>query len=204
MREFLFRRRRVQVEPGGEPPRLVFGLGNPGGEYLATRHNVGFEVTDLIAARAGARFRRGRFRCGQAEVRLAGARVILIQPRTYMNRSGITVRGAVNYYKMAPSHILVICDDVHLPPGTLRLRRSGSAGGHNGLTSIIQALGSSEFPRVRIGVGEPPPHMGQIDYVLGRFEPEERKDVAAAIAQAADAVEVWVAEGIEAAMNRFN
>jgi PTH1 family peptidyl-tRNA hydrolase len=185
-------------------PRLIIGLGNPGGEYLATRHNVGFEVTDLIAARAGARFRRGRFRAVQAEAQVAGARVILVQPRTYMNRSGVSVRGAVNYYKTPLSQVLVICDDVHLPPGRVRLRRSGSAGGHNGLTSIIQALGSSEFPRLRIGVGEPPPHMGQIDYVLGRFEPEERKEIAAAIAAAADAVEVWIAEGIEAAMNRFN
>jgi PTH1 family peptidyl-tRNA hydrolase len=204
MRKFLFRRRRAQEEAGGEPPRLVFGLGNPGGEYLATRHNVGFEVVELIAARAGARFRRGRFRCVQAEVHLAGARVILIQPRTFMNRSGVTVRGVVNYYKTPLSHILVICDDVHLPPGKLRLRRSGSAGGHNGMTSIIQALGSSEFARLRVGVGEPPPHMSQIDYVLGRFEREEREEVAGAIARAADAVEVWIGEGIEAAMNRFN
>ena len=182
----------------------MFGLGNPGGQYLATRHNVGFEVVELLAARAGAKFRRGKFRCAQADARIADARVILIEPHTFMNRSGATVRGAANYYKASLSSILVVCDDVHLPPGRIRLRRSGSAGGHNGLTSIIEAVGSSDFARLRIGVGEPPPHMGQVDYVLGRLQGREREEVAEAIARAAEAVEVWVAEGIEAAMNRFN
>jgi len=204
----VFRRRPQAVAEQGRPeahaPRLVIGLGNPGGEYLATRHNVGFEVVDLLAERAGVKLRRGRFRCLQAEARIAGERVILIQPRTYMNRSGVTVRGAVNHYKTPLSRLLVVCDDVHLPPGGIRLRRTGSAGRHNGLISIIQALGSQDFPRLRIGVGEPPPYMNQVDYVLGRFEPQEREEVAAAIARAAEAVEVWLAEGIEAAMNRFN
>jgi PTH1 family peptidyl-tRNA hydrolase len=204
MRRLFFRRRKTEEDAGGEPPRLVFGLGNPGGEHLATRHNVGFEAVELLAARAGARFRRGKFRCAQADARIASARVILIEPHTFMNRSGVTVRGAADYYKAPLSRILVVCDDVHLPPGRIRLRRSGSAGGHNGLTSIIEALGSSEFPRLRIGIGEPPPHMSQVDYVLGRFRGREREEVAEAIARAADAAEVWIAEGIEAAMNRFN
>lgn len=204
----MFLRRRRAVAEGdraqARAPRLVVGLGNPGGEYLATRHNVGFKVVDLLAARAGVKLRRGRFRCIQAEARIAGERVILIQPRTYMNRSGVTVRGAVNYFHAPLSHLLVICDDVHLHPGVIRLRRAGSAGGHNGLISIIETLGSQEFPRLRIGVGEPPPHMSQVDYVLGRFEREEREAVAAAIARAAQAVAAWIAEGLEAAMNRFN
>jgi len=161
-------------------------------------------VVELLAARAQARLRRGKFRCSQAEARLADQRVILIQPHTYMNRSGATVRAAVGYYKVPLSRLLVVCDDVHLPLGKIRLRRSGSAGGHNGLISVIEALGSEEFPRLRIGVGEPPPHMDQVSYVLSRFAREEQEEIAAAIARAADAVEAWVSVGITEAMNRAN
>lgn len=199
-----FRRRQSAPEPAASAPRLIVGLGNPGGRYLATRHNVGFEVVELVAARAGVRLRRGKFRCRQAEARIAGARVILMQPHTFMNLSGRTVRAAVDYFKTPLSHLLVICDDVHLPVGKIRLRPSGSAGGHNGLTSIIEALGSQEFGRLRVGIGEPPPHMDQVTYVLSRFAPDEREQVGEAIARAADAVEAWIALGIDEAMNRFN
>lgn len=185
-------------------PRLIVGLGNPGGRYVGTRHNVGFEVVDLLAARAGVRLRRGRLRGVQAEARVAGVRVILLEPRTYMNLSGAAVRAAADYYRVAPSHLLVVCDDVHLPLGQLRLRRGGSAGGHNGLISIIETLGRQDFPRVRVGVGEPPPYMEQVDYVLARFGPGQLAAVGAAIARAGDAVETWLAAGIEEAMNRFN
>jgi PTH1 family peptidyl-tRNA hydrolase len=209
------------VAESAAAPRLVVGLGNPGGQYLATRHNAGFEVVELLAARAGVKLRRGKFRCARAEARIvarpdqsgrhpgpqglgAGARVILIQPHTFVNLSGRAVQGAVNYYKVPLSRLLVVCDDVHLPVGKIRLRRSGGPGGHNGLSSIIEALGSEEFPRLRVGVGEPPPYVDQVTYVLSRFNPEEREEMAAAIARAADAVEVWIAAGIEEAMNRFN
>jgi len=121
-----------------------------------------------------------------------------------MNVSGRTVRAAVDYFKTPLSRLLVICDDVHLPVGKSRLRRAGGPGGHNGLVSIIEALGSKEFPRLRVGVGEPSPYMDQVTYVLSRFAREEREEVAAAIARAADAVEAWVGAGIEEAMNRFN
>ncbi|UCH34829.1 MAG: aminoacyl-tRNA hydrolase [Armatimonadota bacterium] len=208
MRFSLLRRKRdavaQQAEASASSPLLVVGLGNPGGRYLATRHNVGFEVVELLAARAQTRLRRGKFRCAQAEARLADQRVILIQPHTYMNRSGAAVRGAADYYKVPLSRLLVVCDDVHLPLGKIRLRRSGSAGGHNGLISVIEALGNEEFPRLRIGVGEPPPHMDQVSYVLSRFAREEQEVIAAAIARAADAVEAWVSVGITEAMNRFN
>ncbi len=188
----------------GQPPRLIVGLGNPGGRYVGTRHNVGFEVVELLAARAGVRLRRGRFRCVRAEARIADSRVVLIEPHTYMNLSGQGVRAALDYYRVPRAHLLVVCDDVHLPPGRLRLRRSGSAGGHNGLISIIESLGNQDFPRLRIGVGEPPPHMDQVAYVLCHFEREELAEIGAAVARAAEAVETWISAGIEEAMNRFN
>jgi PTH1 family peptidyl-tRNA hydrolase len=189
----------------GQPPRLIVGLGNPGGRYVGTRHNVGFEVVDLLAARAGVRLRRGLLaRCVQAQARIADTRVLLIEPRTYMNLSGHSVRAAVDYYRVPPADLLVVCDDVHLPPGRLRLRRAGGAGGHNGLISIIESLGNQDFPRLRIGVGEPPPHMDQVAHVLSHFEREELPEIGAAVARAAEAAETWISAGIEEAMNRFN
>jgi len=195
---------------GFKPALLIVGLGNPGGRHVGTRHNVGFEVVDLLAARAGVRLRRSRLGGAAAEVVTGwkpappGARVILLEPHTYMNRSGAAVRAALQYHKLPPSHLLVVCDDVHLPLGRIRLRRTGSAGGHNGLISVIEALGSQDFPRLRIGVDEPPPHMDQIAYVLSRFAREELVTIGAAIARAADAVETWIEAGIDEAMNRFN
>lgn len=196
-------RRHESPSPGGEL-RLIIGLGNPGGRYLGTRHNVGFEVVELLAARAGVRLRRGRFRAAQAQARIDDVPVLLVQPHTYMNRSGLAVRAAVAYHQVPTSRVLVVCDDVHLPLGKLRLRRSGSAGGHNGLASIIECLGTEAFPRLRLGVGAPPPGSDQVSYVLSRFAAEEREVIAAAIACAADAAAAWVMLGIEAAMNRFN
>jgi len=185
--------------------KLIVGLGNPGGRHVGTRHNVGFEVVNLLAMRAGVRLRRGRFRSHQARGRLADADVLLMQPHTYVNRAGGAVRAACNYYRLVElSDLLVICDDVNLPLGKLRLRRSGSGGGHNGLDSIIEALGTQGFTRLRVGVGAPPPYMEQSAYVLGRFAAEEREEIAAAIARAAEAGEAWVAAGIDEAMNRFN
>lgn len=185
-------------------PRLIVGLGNPGGRHAGTRHNVGFEVVDLLAARAGVRLRRSRLGGAAAETHVAGARVILLKPHTYMNRSGVAVRAAVDWGRVRLRDVLVICDDVHLPLGKIRLRRAGSAGGHNGLISVIEALASQDFPRLRIGVDEPPPHMDQIAYVLSRFAREELQTIGPAIARAADAVETWIETGIDEAMNRFN
>ena len=199
-----FRKRVTAPEAGGPAPRLVVGLGNPGGEHVGTRHNVGFEVVDLLAARVGVRLRRSRFHGAAAETRIAGMRVILLEPHTYMNLSGRAVRAAADYYRVGPQGLLVVCDDVHLPVGRIRLRRSGGPGGHNGLTSIIQALGSQDFARLRVGVNEPPPYMSQVDHVLSRFEAEEREAFGQAIARAAEAVESWVGAGVEEAMNKFN
>jgi len=197
-------RRRESAPPQSRDLRLIIGLGNPGGRHLGTRHNVGFEVAQLVAARAGVRLRRGRFRGVHAEARIGAIPVVVLEPHTYMNRSGLAVRAAVNYYQVPASRLLVVCDDVNLPLGKIRLRRTGSAGWHNGLASVIECLGTQGFPRLRIGIGAPPPHQDQVSYVLSPFAPEEREEIAAAIARAADAVEAWVTLGIDQAMNRFN
>jgi PTH1 family peptidyl-tRNA hydrolase len=184
--------------------RLIVGLGNPGRRYAGTRHNLGYEVLEELGRRHGIEPTRRKFRGGLGEGMIAGHRVVLLQPKTYMNLSGESVAPAMRFYDLPLTHLLVICDDVHLPPGGIRLRRSGSAGGHNGLISIIQHLGSESFPRLRIGIGEPPPGLDQVRYVLMPFRREEMAEVREAIDLAADAVEAWLGEGIEAAMSRFN
>jgi PTH1 family peptidyl-tRNA hydrolase len=193
--------------------KLVVGLGNPGGRYAATRHNVGFRVVDLLAERRGARLGRvrgGILRLGDnlrglaASADVGGVECALLQPMTYMNRSGISVARAVRYYGVSAADLLVICDDVHLAPGALRLRPRGSAGGHRGLESIISSLRTQDFARLRIGVGQPPPWQDWADYVLSPFERDEQPAVAETVARAADAVEAWLSDGISAAMDRFN
>jgi len=184
--------------------RLIVGLGNPGGRYVGTRHNVGFEAVRHLSERHGVLLRRSRLRAAEGCGEIAGVRVALVQPHTYMNLSGRCVVRAVRAYGIELERLLVICDDVNLPPGRLRARRAGSAGGHNGLASIIQVLGTDEFARLRIGIGEPPPWSDRVAYVLERFAGDEIETVQDAIQRAADAAEAWVAEGIEEAMNRFN
>ncbi|HEY3378853.1 MAG TPA: aminoacyl-tRNA hydrolase [Armatimonadota bacterium] len=184
--------------------KLVVGLGNIGQPYQHTRHNIGFEVADELARRGNARFRTGKFKGEDATIHLGGQRVLLLKPHTLMNLSGDAVVAAARFYKLPPTQILVICDDVNLPVGKLRLRANGSDGGHNGLWNITNRLGSKEFPRLRIGVGQKPPEMDLAAYVLGRFLADERPAMDAARDDAAQAVETWVREGIEAAMNRWN
>lgn len=184
--------------------KLIFGLGNPGRRYSRTRHNLGFEVVGCLSRRHGIRLGRGRFRCSQGQGEIDECPVVLIRPHTYVNLSGQTVAGAVRFYQLDHHEIMVICDDLNLDLGELRLRRSGSPGGHHGLESIIERLGTQEFPRLRIGIGNPPLGMEGFDYVLSRFPREEREQASEMIERAADAVEVWVSLGIEEAMNRFN
>lgn len=193
--------------------KLIVGLGNPGGRYAATRHNIGFRVVDVLAERHGATLRRmrsGFLRLGDNLRGLAGIAAIhgaecaLLQPLTYMNRSGISVAKAVGYYGIALGDLLIICDDVHLPPGALRLRKKGSAGGHRGLESIAASLRTEDFARLRVGVGQPPPWQDWADYVLSPFTPDEQPLMGQAVAGAADGVETWLAEEIEVAMDRFN
>lgn len=183
---------------------IIAGLGNPGREYENTRHNAGFMVLDALADKLGADIseRKHKALCGKAVI--GGQKVILLKPQTYMNSSGESIRAAADYYKVAPEHILVIYDDISLAPGQLRIRAKGSAGGHNGIKSIIAHLGTQEFPRVKVGIGEKPPRMDLADYVLGHFSEGEKRIMADAVKEAADAVCEIVNMGIEQAMNDHN
>ena len=184
---------------------LVVGLGNPGDKYQGTRHNVGFQVADELAERCRIPIQRLKFRALTNTAVLGGQKVLLIEPVTYMNLSGEAVREAAAFYKVPPEHILVLSDEVALPPGKLRVRTGGSAGGHNGLKNIIAHLGSDQFPRIRLGVGQKPhPDYDMADWVLGKPQGEDKKAVEAAVVRAADAVECLLAKGPEEAMNRFN
>jgi PTH1 family peptidyl-tRNA hydrolase len=181
--------------------KAIVGLGNPGDAYAATRHNVGFEVIDELARRWQVTLKKWR---RVAVLAIAKERdTLLMEPTTFMNLSGEAVLGVGSFYKVDPSDWLVVVDDVNLPLGRIRMRKMGSAGGHNGLKSVIQHIGS-DFARLRIGVGRGDPKWDLADHVLARFEPEERRAVEDAIGRAADAVEMFVAQGVEPAMNRFN
>jgi PTH1 family peptidyl-tRNA hydrolase len=185
--------------------KLVAGLGNvPESRYAGTRHNVGFEVVDLLARRCGAAFEAGPAAAVQAKCRREGEGVWLAKPLTLMNLSGEAVGALCRYYKIAGPDLLVVCDDVNLPLGRLRARASGTEGGHNGLRSIADGLGTIDYARLRVGVGRGDARRDLADHVLARFEPEERQPIAEAIARAADAVETWVSEGLERVMNTFN
>jgi PTH1 family peptidyl-tRNA hydrolase len=184
--------------------KVAVGLGNPGKKYAGTRHNVGFEVLAELSRRHGGGRPRVKFEAELTAVPVAGQKLLLVAPQTYMNASGRSVRQLIDFQEIATADVLVICDDINLPPGKLRLRRSGSAGGQKGLENVIQHLGTQDFPRLRIGIGLPPPGRDSADYVLERFHKSERETIDAAVVLAADAVETWLAEGIDRAMNRFN
>ncbi len=183
---------------------IVVGLGNPGRRYQGTRHNIGFAVADEVARRGQAVFESGRGDTLTARIGRGPASVLVVKPLTMMNLSGDAVAAVAGFYKVDPAAILVAADDVNLPLGRLRLRARGTAGGHNGLKSIIGCLGTEQFPRVRVGVGRGDPRRDLADHVLAMFDDDERDEVDRAIARAADAVETFLAEGIEAAMNRYN
>jgi PTH1 family peptidyl-tRNA hydrolase len=183
---------------------VVVGLGNPGSEYAATRHNLGFRVVDALLVRCGARARRGAGEFVAAEVRIAAASVLLVKPTTYVNRSGRVLLQLAARHPVDPARLLAVVDDVALPFGRLRLRPSGSAGGHNGLRSMIQALGADGFPRLRLGVGAAPPGVALEDWVLGPFASEEEREVPAFVDRAADAVLRIVESGVEAALPAVN
>ena len=187
------------------PEWLVVGLGNPGEKYENTRHNVGFLTVEELADRANVPVQKLKHRALTNTAEVGGVRVLLMKPVTYMNLSGEAVGEAARFYKIPPDHVLVISDDVSLPIGKLRVRRGGSAGGHNGLKSIIQHLGTDQFPRLRVGVGQKPhPDYDLADWVLGKFQGEDKKAMDAAIQRAADGVECLLKEGLDRAMNRFN
>ncbi len=198
----MFFRRREEMPPSRL--KLVVGLGNIGAPYRHTRHNIGFEVVDEKARRHQASFHKGKFTAEAATISVGDERVLLVKPHTMMNLSGDAVAGYARFYKIPPTEILVVCDDVNLPLGKLRFRAGGSDGGHNGLWSIINRLGSNAFPRLRIGVGAVPPGMDMATYVLGHYLAAEQPVIAAARDLAADALETWITGGITAAMNRWN
>jgi PTH1 family peptidyl-tRNA hydrolase len=181
--------------------KAIVGLGNPGTEYSGTRHNVGFDVVDELARRWTVRLKKWKTSADLAV--LTDREVLLVEPRTFMNESGLAVSAVMAFYKIQPTDVLVIVDEIQLPLGKLRLRRSGSAGGHNGLKSVIQHIGQ-DFPRLRIGVERGAPESMLRNHVLSKFPPVEREVVEQAINRAADAVETFVSEGLQVAMNRFN
>jgi PTH1 family peptidyl-tRNA hydrolase len=186
--------------------KLIVGLGNPGRQYDKTRHNAGYMVVDRLAEKlAPGAPAKAKFNSTLTEGKLGQEQVLLMKPTTYMNRSGAAIAEAVRFYKLEPAKdLLVIVDDVYLPSGSLRLRPGGGAGSHNGLSDIERALGTETYPRLRIGVDAPPPFIDQADYVLGRFTDEQLTLITPAIAKAAEAAELFVQQGLDAAMNRFN
>jgi PTH1 family peptidyl-tRNA hydrolase len=183
---------------------LVVGLGNPGPRYANTRHNAGFLVVDLLAERIGGRFKAHKGRADVVEGRLAGLPVVLAKPKSYMNESGGPVVAIARFYKVPVERITVVHDELDLPFGSLRLKRGGGDGGHNGLRSTTAALGTNEYARVRFGIGRPPGRMDPADYVLREFSAVERKDLGFHVDRAADAVEALLTGGLEAAQNAFN
>ena len=196
--------------------KLIVGLGNPGREYVGSRHNIGFEVLDKLAAKLGwianlsdfDRQARSNFDGltldGPAMLSRKQERILLLKPLTYMNLSGKAVQAARAFYQLSDDDLMIVLDDLALPCGKIRLRPNGSSGGHNGLADIQRALGTSDYPRLRVGIDPKPDRVPQRDYVLGRFTEDQRKRVIPAIDRAADALLVWAEQGIVAAMNRFN
>ena len=184
--------------------KIIVGLGNPGKQYNQTRHNVGFDVLTCIAQRYAVGRPKAKFNAEVAETRIKNEKAVLISPLTFMNLSGQSVRAAIDFYKIELSDLLIVCDDINLDVGRIRFRPSGSAGGQNGLKDIINRLGSDQFSRLRVGVGRVLPQWDTSNFVLGKFDDQDRPTIDKTIIQCADAVDVWVESGVQTAMNRFN
>lgn len=183
---------------------IIIGLGNPTAQYQATRHNVGWDALTRLSDdfRIPLDFKKHKAICGKGSIE--GERVVLAQPVTYMNLSGESVRELVDFYKVSPEEIIVIYDDISLDVGQLRIRKKGSAGGHNGIKSIISCLGTDEFPRIKVGVGDKPKDWDLADYVLSRFMKEEQPVIREALKDTSDAVRMIITSGIDVAMNQYN
>ena len=191
-------------KPAGVSWLVVF-LGNPGLKYEGTRHNAGFMAADAMAKKLGVSINRARFKALTAVCTIGGESVMLMKPQTFMNLSGEAAVQAVRFYKIPAEHVIVVSDEISLALGKLRIRRKGSAGGHNGLKNMITNLGTDQFPRVRIGVGAPPhPDYEMVDWVMSTFKNQDAEDMAAAAKRAADAVECYIKEGPDKAMNLYN
>jgi PTH1 family peptidyl-tRNA hydrolase len=185
-------------------PYLIAGLGNPGPEYTANRHNVGFRCVERLAARHDLTFDKRRKRALVALGAVRGQRVILVKPQTFMNESGRSVVPLARFYKVRPGRLLVVYDDLDLPLGTVRMRPEGGSGGHKGMHSIIEHWGGQDFPRLRIGIGRPPGRMDPAAYVLQDFSAEEESLLEETLERAAAAIEAWLREGVEVAMSQYN
>lgn len=190
--------------PAGTGPVLVVGLGNPGPRYVGNRHNIGFLVADELAARIGGKFKAHKGGADVLEGRLAGRRVALAKPRSFMNTSGGPVVGTARFYKIEPENLIVVHDELDLPFGSVRLKLGGGENGHNGLRSITKSLGTRDYLRVRFGIGRPPGRMDPADYVLRDFSATEHKELAFSVDHCADATEALVGKGLEAAQNLFH
>ena len=203
-------RRPVHLCSGDDSPLrsegvgLIVGLGNPGKTYEQTRHNVGFLVIERFAARHGLGVQRHFRKALTGDWKAPKGRILLARPQTFMNASGDSVAAIAGFYHLMPEQVLVVCDDVSLPFGRLRIRRSGSEGGHNGLRSISHRMGTRDYPRLRVGIGKPPESWDMIDYVLSAFTSSERQDLPDILDLCCDALELCADAGIEVAMNRFN
>ncbi len=184
--------------------KLIVGLGNPGRQYVGTRHNVGYDVLQLLGRRLSVDRWKSQFEADVAEGRMGDERVLLVAPTTYMNLSGRAVKAHLGFHKSVADDVLVICDDLNLPSGKLRMRGSGTAGGQKGLQNIIELLGINSVARLRIGIGRPMVPIDPSDYVLGKFSADERLLIDVACAAAADATEMWVQHGLAMAMNKYN
>lgn len=185
--------------------KAIIGLGNPGEKYRHSRHNAGFDVMDILSQKLDAPIKRLKFQAVYGETMLGGEKTVLVKPQTFMNLSGFTVSDVMAFYKLNPRDVLLIVDDIDLPFGAVRIRPKGGPGTHNGLRHIVQCTGTEDFPRVRIGMGAPPPAWDLADWVLGTFQTEEeRKIIFDAYCLAADAAVCWAESGVDAAMNRFN
>lgn len=193
-----------RMKSGGVSWIVVF-LGNPGPKYNGTRHNAGFMAADAAARKLGVSINKLRFKALTAETALGGEKVLLMKPQTYMNLSGEAVAQAAKFYKVPPEHIIVVSDEVALPIGKMRIRKAGSAGGHNGLKNIIQMLGTDQFPRIRMGVGAAPhPDYDMADWVLSTFKNQDAETMQELSERVLDALECYITDGAERAMNKFN
>lgn len=184
--------------------KLVVGLGNPGGKYEATRHNIGFEVVDHLAQRHAADPSKQKFEGELQECLIGGERTLVLKPHTFMNLSGRSVRQAIDFYKIELEDVLLVCDDFHLDLGVIRLRARGTDGGQKGLADTIRQLGTNEFARLRVGIGPVPDRWNAADFVLGKFSKTEQKKLESELIRLCDAVDTWVSQGMAAAMNQFN
>lgn len=198
--------KKIEKTPASAPiTHIIVGLGNVGAEYVKTRHNIGFMAIDYIADKLGIKIDRVKFNAYTAEGALGGKRVLFMKPTTLMNRSGVAIGEAAAFYKIPPENIIVLCDEISFEPGLFRIRRKGSAGGHNGLKSIIERLGSQEFPRIKIGVGQKPsPDYDLASWVLGKFSDESLSAAKARFEDIYSACELMLIDKCEEAMNRFS